>query len=81
MRKKTSLIWTISKEDLNEIVQNSHTIADVLRCLGYVPRGKTHSILRQRLQQDDIKFNTIKRGLGLNKREQHNRCLSYALSK
>jgi hypothetical protein len=53
-RKKTSPVWLIPKEELEIVVKNSNSVADVLRYYNYGTTGATHSILKKRLIQDNI---------------------------
>lgn len=50
-RQKTSPIWLISKEELQEVVKNSQSIADILRYYGYGVTGGTHPILKNVLKK------------------------------
>ncbi len=57
MRKRTSIIWTISTEDLKNIVSNSNSTSDVLRKLGLSTKGGFNSKtikLRLKLEKIDI---------------------------
>lgn len=52
--KRTSIIFTISKDELNDIVINSNTYRDILVSMGFSRTGGNHNRLKERLQQDKI---------------------------
>ena len=57
-RKRTSLIWTIDKEELREVVRNSITYLNVFRYLG-MDCHKSYPILKKRLDEDGIDHSHI----------------------
>ena len=68
MRKRTSSIWTISREDLENIVKKSYTLAKVLKTLNLDPQmsGSLYRSLKQRLKEDEIDYSHINRGAWAN---------------
>jgi hypothetical protein len=82
-REKRSIVWTIDKLQLEEIVKKSQSISEILRFLGYNTTGKTHSVLQERLKKDNIDFSHIKLGTSSNKGKHFNykmtldECLKY----
>ena len=61
MRKRTSPIWTTSKEELEKMIQSSETLSEVLRNLNLDPHGSgsRYISLKQRLYEDDIDYSHI----------------------
>lgn len=59
MRKKTSIIWRLNKEKLEEIVKNNYYWSDVLKLLDISLSGAVYRMLKQRLLQDGIDFSHI----------------------
>lgn len=60
MRKPTSVIWKIDKEELTKIVQASISLSDIMRTLGMNSSGGSFSILKKRLDADGINWEHIK---------------------
>jgi len=60
---RTSIIWKISKKKLQKMVQDAHTLMDILRQLELDGKGRHHKVLKQRLQEDKINFSHIPLGL------------------
>jgi Mor family transcriptional regulator len=77
MRKKTSIIWTISKEDLQSFVDSSDSIHSILPKLG-LSRNSAGSFiqLKKRLKEDSIDISSLnerakeKRIIGIKKYSQ-----------
>jgi len=69
MRKRTSPIWIISKEDLTKIVKNNDTLSGILRELKRDPSnsGGRFRSLKKRLNEDNIDYSHIKLGNFANK--------------
>lgn len=64
IRRKTSLIWTMGKEELQKIVKNNNSISGVLRDLNLDPAGSGGRFrdLKKRLIQDNLDFSHIPLG-------------------
>jgi Zn finger protein HypA/HybF involved in hydrogenase expression len=60
--KKKSKVWTLDKNELQEVVKKSNSIAEVLRYYGYGATGATHQIFKKRLIADCIDFSHMKMG-------------------
>lgn len=55
MRKKTSKIWTIPKNDLQKLCYQSFSIRELLTKLGYRPNsGQMFYFLKERIEKDNI---------------------------
>jgi 5-methylcytosine-specific restriction endonuclease McrA len=60
---KRSLLWTISKEDLQKLVSQSQTYSAILVCLGLCSKGSgNHHRLKQRIEEEGIDCSHIKGG-------------------
>lgn len=66
-RKRTSILWTTSKEDLTKIVQSSTTMTEILKHFGFINHGSMYKVLKDRLIADNIDFNHIPVGRFPNK--------------
>jgi NAD-dependent SIR2 family protein deacetylase len=62
MRKYTSKIWEISKEELQELVNKSSSIKEILFYFGLQNKGNNYKTLRKRIDADNIKAEYIGRG-------------------
>ena len=62
MKKKTSVIWRISKKDLEKRTKESSTIAEVLRSFGLYNKGGNYKTLKKRLDDDEIDYSHIPLG-------------------
>lgn len=60
-RKKTSIIWTISKSDLEKIIRENNTYSAVLQHLNYTVRGGAFRMLKERIKLDAIDDSHIKK--------------------
>jgi len=63
-RKRTSVIWTILKKDLQKILDSSYSIKGVLSMLGYNPVSGNHRTLNERIKIENLslkKFNLNKK--------------------
>lgn len=59
MRKRISIIWTTSKDDVLTIVNSSFTISEILSKFGLTNKGYNYRTLRKRLEEDNIKYSHI----------------------
>ena len=68
-RRGTSIVWTISKDDLVDIVKGSDSFAEILRKLGYDKHlaSTLYTPLKKRLKEDDIDITHIRLGVNSNK--------------
>lgn len=68
-KRRKSIVWTISKEDLIEIVNESNSLAEILRKLGYDNHlnSALYKPLKKRLNEDDISIDHITLGKNSNK--------------
>ncbi len=62
-RKKTSIIWTIQRDELERIVQDSKTLKEVLSHF-YLRNEGNYRTLKARLAADNIDFSHIRLGRG-----------------
>jgi len=60
MRKKTSIVWTISKEDLQSIMNDSCGFMEVLRKLGIYSSGSTWKMLKKRVLEDSLSIEKMR---------------------
>jgi hypothetical protein len=67
MKKRTHIIWKISKEELEKIVKNSDTISKILSALKVRSKSYYYDIIRKRLDEDKICYSHISKGYGSNK--------------
>jgi hypothetical protein len=66
MRKKTSIIWSISKEELCDIVKKSNSLSKILLFFGLYNKGGNLKTLKNRLYEEDIDFSHISLGINSN---------------
>jgi len=66
-RRKRSAIWTIDKAELEVIVAQSTTIAEILRKLEIYTVGSNRNSLMRRIIQDKISVDHIPTGIDSNK--------------
>lgn len=66
-RRKRSAIWTIDRTELETLVQQSNTIAEILRRLEIYTAGANRNSLLRRLKQDNISTDHIPTGIDSNK--------------
>ncbi len=67
MRKRTSAIWKISKNELEKVVSESVSFADIIRHFGFALASGNYKTLRKRLEYDNIDNSHIPQGLGSNR--------------
>lgn len=70
------MIWTLSKQELCEIVKKSNSIAQVLKILNLGKTGAGHSVLKKRMIFDEIDFSHMKMGISSNKGRKFQRGMS-----
>jgi len=66
-RKRRSIMWTLEKEKLQEIVSRSNSLADIMRHFNFVRSNGNYNTLKNRLNADNIDYSHIKLGGGSNK--------------
>ena len=67
MRKRTSKIWNIPREELLDVVNNSDSINKILKHFNIRSVATSYKTLRKRLEEENINFMHIPRGLNCNK--------------
>jgi 5-methylcytosine-specific restriction endonuclease McrA len=67
MKKRTSLIWKIDKEQLSKIVLESNSISEILLHFSLQNKGHNYRTLKKRLDEDSINYSNIKLGVSSNK--------------
>jgi len=67
MRKRTSIIWKISLEELKKIVIKSNSMASIIRHFGLAIASGNYKTLKKRLNESNIDYSHIKLGLDSNK--------------
>lgn len=72
MRKKRSLIWKISKEELENIIKTNDSFGKVLKYFNLNNKGGNVKTLKARLKYECIDFNHIKLGIRSNKNRKFN---------
>ncbi len=63
-RKRTSILWTVSKEALGKIVKENNTLSGILKHFGFSHKGGQSKILKARLKEDAIEHSHIPLGWG-----------------
>src|SRR3972149_3387888 len=66
-RKKRSIIWKTSRNELEVLVKSSKTFSEILRYVGLFPHGNNQKTLQKRLEKENISFSHIPRGVNANK--------------
>lgn len=67
-KRRKSIIWKISKDELEELTTKSNSIAEILRNLGYKKHltSRLYNILKHRLDEDFINYSHISLGTSSN---------------
>lgn len=73
MKKKTSVIWKISKEDLQYLFDTCDTKCQIFSKLGFGPRnqGGNNNTLKARVQHDNIDLTKYKQNLSKFLKQSH----------
>jgi hypothetical protein len=71
--KRTSVVWSISKEKLCEVIKNSQTITEVLNYFGLSNKGGNFKTLKKRLYEENGEFSHISIGICHNRGKTFNR--------
>lgn len=67
MPRKRNKVWSISRENLEKIVQNNDSLAGILRDIGLPLSSGHYMYLKKKLKDDKMNLNHIKLGSGCNK--------------
>lgn len=73
-RKKKSILWTIPREELNQVVKSTDSLSYILRKYGLSPKGGNSKTLKERLAYDGIDFSHIALGRNSNKNKSIRGC-------
>ena len=66
MKKRTSKIWSISKDDLSQEIQESNSLYSVLKFFGLGTKSYYYRTLKKRLSEDGIDYSHIRMGSDCN---------------
>ena len=61
-RERTSVVWTIGRDELQRIVNSSNYLSEVVRGLGMIHTGVSYRSLKKRLEEDSIDWSHIPKG-------------------
>ena len=81
MSKKTSVIWTIEKEKLQDVVSRSKSFADIFRYFGLVIYGSGYKTLKKRMDGDGIDYSHIPLGFNCNRGRKFDKTRAIPLEK
>jgi len=70
MRKRTSIIWTLPKDNFQKIIENYKSLADILRHFGLHVGAGNYKTLKKRIKEDQIDISHIHLGINHNKGRQ-----------
>ncbi len=66
-RKRTSIIWSIPKEEFQKVVTKNDSLASILRHFKLVLSKGNYKTLKTRLEEDKIDYSHIPLGINSNK--------------
>ena len=66
-RIRTSPIWLMPKSEFQNLVQNSKTIAEIIRYFGFAESSSMYTMIKQRCVKDNIDYSHIPLGINSNK--------------
>ena len=66
-RQKRSILWSVSKEQLESIILKSSSYSEILRKLNIFSQGSNINTLKRRIEYENIDTTHIKKGLNSNK--------------
>jgi len=66
-RKRTSIIWKLSKEEFQTLVNECYSLADILRKFNLHVGAGNYKTLRKRIKEEEINLVNITLGLNSNK--------------
>ena len=64
---KSSILWTVSKEQYYELITNSETLSELLRKINVVPHGGNVHTLKKVLTEYNLDYSKFNLGLSHNK--------------
>lgn len=67
MKKRTSVVWSISKTELTKIVKSSDSLSKILKHFGLFSKGGNYNTLKRRLDEEGIDYSHISLGQNSNK--------------
>lgn len=67
MKKRTSIVWSVPKEELEIIVKNNGSLSKVLKYFGLYNKGGNIKTLKRRLDEENIDYSHIPLGSDSNK--------------
>jgi len=62
MNKRTSVVWSISKDELRKVVKNSESFSQILKHFGLYNKGGNIKTLKRRLEEEEINYSHIPLG-------------------
>lgn len=65
-RKRTSVIWTLSKEKIEKVVRENDSLSKILKYFGFVTSHGNYKTLKKRLLEDNIDYSHIMLGRNSN---------------
>jgi len=60
MRKRTSAIWKMDKDEFRNLVEKSNTVSDILRSFNMQNKGGNFRTVKKRILEDGLDFNRLK---------------------
>lgn len=80
MRKRTGQIWQIATNDLQDLLDRSESMVEVLRHIGVDPYSGNHKTLHQRIREDGLRLDLLEQNRRAARRKQLLRLNSEKLS-
>ena len=65
--KRTSIIWTLNKKELEKVVKQNNSFAGLIRYFGFTYSGSMIKIFKKRFAEDNIDYSHFKLGVNCNK--------------
>jgi len=66
-RNRTSVIWTISRDEMQKVVGNAKSFVDIFKHFGLIVFGSGYRTIKKRLDADGIDYSHIHTGLDCNR--------------
>ncbi len=60
MRKRTSKIWTVPQKDLQDLLNSSNSLVEVISKIGLDPYNGNHKTLNQRIKEEQLDLSILK---------------------
>ncbi len=73
LKRKNSKIWSASVQEFSSVVENSKSIAEIVRYFGYATTGRAFKTVKNRIAFDNINCSHIPLGIDSNKGRKFNR--------